>query len=76
MEKLSKTISLLQNNKFSIRYVKFAGNMYLNYTENMYFTYTFTYIERLVSAKVEKVLSLQKNDKKVTLLLIYDISGF
>ena len=26
--------------------------------------------------KVEKVLSLQRNDKKVTLLLIYHISGF
>ena len=33
----------------------------------MYFSYT----ERLASAKVGKVLSLKRNDKKVTLLLIY-----
>ena len=36
----------------------------------------FSYLERLASAKVEKVLSLQRNDKKVTLLLVYHISGF
>ena len=29
-----------------------------------------------VCIKVEKVLSLQRNDKKVILLLIYHISGF
>ena len=44
--------------------LKLSGNMYFSYTE------------RLALAKVEKVLSLQKNDKKVTLLLIYDISSF
>ena len=50
---------------FSIRELKFSGNMYSSYTE------------RLASAKVEKVYSLQRNDKKVTLLLIYHIiSGF
>ena len=49
---------------FSVRELKFSGNMY------------FSYLERLASAKVEKVLSLQRNDKKVTLLLIYDVSGF
>ena len=35
----------------------------------------FSYLERLAYAKVEKVLCLQRNGKKVTLLLIY-ISGF
>ena len=49
---------------FSLREVKFSDNM------------CFSYTERLASTKVEKVLSLQKNDKKVTLLLIYDLSGF
>ena len=49
---------------FSLREVKFSENM------------SFSYTERLASAKVGKVLSIQKNDKKVTLLLIYDISGF
>ena len=50
-------------------------NFYLKevkFSENMYFSYT----ERLASSKVEKVLSLQKNNKIVTSLLIYDISGF
>ena len=50
--------------KFSLKELKFSENMYYSYTE------------RLALAKVEKVLSLQRNDKKVTLLLIYDISGF
>ena len=49
---------------FFLREVKFSENMYFSYTE------------RLASAKVEKVLSLQKNDKKVTFLLTFDISGF
>ena len=49
---------------FSIRESKVSGNMY------------FSYLERLALAKVEKVLSLQRNDKKVTLFLIYHISGF
>ena len=44
----------------------------MEFSRNMYFSYT----ERLASAKVEKVLSLQRNSKIVTLLLIYDISGF
>ena len=38
---------------FSLRDSKFSGNMY------------FSYLERLALAKVEKVLSLQRNDKKV-----------
>ena len=50
--------------KFSLKELKFSENMYYSYTE------------RLASAKVEKVLSLQRNDKIVKLLLIYDISGF
>ena len=49
---------------FSLRELKFSGSMY------------FSYLERLASAKVEKVPSIQRNDKKVTLLLIYHISGF
>ena len=62
--KIEKNNFLLQNDKFSSREVRLGGNMYFSYTE------------RLALAKVEKVLSLQKNDKKVTLLLIYDISSF
>ena len=62
--KIEKNNFLLQNDKFSSREVRLGGNMYFSYTE------------RLALAKVEKVFSLQKNDKKVTLLLIYDISGF
>ena len=62
--KIEKNNFLLQNDKFSSREVRLGGNMYFSYTE------------RLALAKVEKVFSLQKNDKKVTLLLIYDISSF
>ena len=36
----------------------------------------FIYAERLASAKVEKALLLQRNDKKVTLLLIYHYLAF
>ena len=64
MEKLSKTIFSYKMIKNFLREVKFSENMYFSYTE------------RLASAKVEKVLSLQKNDKKVTFLLTFDISGF
>ena len=62
--KIEKNNFLLQNDKFSSREVRLGGNMYFSYTE------------RLALAKVEKVFFLQKNDKKVTLLLIYVISGF
>ena len=62
--KIEKNNFLLQNDDFSLRELKFSGNMYFSYTE------------RLTSAKVENVLWLQKNDKKVTLLLIYCIAGF
>ena len=62
--KIEKNNFLLQNDKFSSREVRLGGNMYYSYTE------------RLALAKVEKVFFLQKNDKKVTLLLIYVISGF
>ena len=48
---------------FSLRELKYSGNMYFSYTE------------RLASAKVKKVHSLQRNDKKVTFLLIYHLSG-
>ena len=62
--KIEKNNFLLQNDKFSSREVRLRGNMYFSYTE------------RLALAKVEKVFFLQKNDKKVTLLLIYVISDF
>ena len=63
LKKLRKTIFCYKIINFSPRELKFY---------NMYFSY----LERLVSARVEKVLSLQRNGKKVTLLLIYHISGF
>ena len=62
--KLRKTIFCYKMINFSLRDLKFSGNIYFSYTG------------RLASAKVEKVLWLQRNDKKVTLLLIYHISGF
>ena len=49
---------------FHLRELKFSGNIYFSYTE------------RLALAKVEKVLLLQGNDKKVTLLLICHTFGF
>ena len=49
---------------FSLRELGFSGNMYFSYTE------------RLALAKFEKDLLSQTNDKKVTLLLLYYISGF
>ena len=64
LEKLRKTIFCYKMINFSLRELKFSGNLY------------FSFIERPASAKTEKVLSLQRNDKKVTLLLIYHISGF
>ena len=64
LENLGKIIFCYKMINFSLRELKFSGNMY------------FSYLERLASAKLEKVLLLQKNDKKVTLLLIYHISGF
>ena len=44
----------------------------LKFPENMYFSYT----ETLASTKVEKVLSLLRNDKRITPLVIYHTSGF
>ena len=64
MKILRKTIFFYKMIKFSLKELKFSENMYYSYTE------------RLALAKVEKVLSLQRNYKIVTLLLIYDISGF
>ena len=64
IEKIEKKKSFCYEISFSLRELKFSGNMY------------FSYLERLPLAKVEKVLSLQRNDKKVTLLLIYHIPGF
>ena len=58
-KKLRKTIFCYKMIKFSLRELKFSGNMY------------FSYPERLASAKVEKVISLQRNDEKVTLFIIY-----
>ena len=51
--KIEKNNFLLQNHDFSLRELKCSGNMYFSYTE------------RLTSAKVENVLWLQRNDKKV-----------
>ena len=62
--KIEKNNFLLQNDDFSLRELEFSGNMYFSYTK------------RLTSAKIETVLWLQRNDKKVTLLLIYCIAGF
>ena len=64
LENLGKIIFYYKMINFSLRELKFSGNIY------------FSYLERLASAKLEKVLLLQRNDKKVTLLLIYHISGF
>ena len=64
LENLGKIIFCYKMINFSLRELKFSGNIY------------FSYLERLASAKLEKVLLLQRNDKKVTLLLIYHISGF
>ena len=61
LEKLRKTVFCYKMVNFALREFKFSGNT------AMYFSY----LERLASAKVEKVLSLQRNDKKVTPLLIY-----
>ena len=64
LEKLRKTVFCYKMINFSLRKLKFRGDMF------------FSYLERLASAKVEKVLLLHRNDKKVTLLLICHISGF
>ena len=64
LEKMRKTIFCYKMINFSLREWKFSGNLYSSY------------LERLALEKVEKVLLLQRNDKKVTLLLIYHISGF
>ena len=64
LEKLRKTTFCYKMINFSQRELKFSGNMHFSYTE------------RLASAKVEKVFWLQRNDKNVTLILIYHISGF
>ena len=64
VEKLRKTIFCYKMINFSLKELNFSGNMYFSYTE------------RLASTRVKKVILLQKNDKKVTLLLIYQISGF
>ena len=64
LEKLRKTIFCYKMINFLQGGLKLSGNMYFSYTE------------RLALAKVEKVLWLQKNDTKVTLLLIHHISSF
>ena len=63
LERLIKTIFCYTMFNFSLRELKFSGNMCLNYTE------------RLTSARIEKVLWLQENDKKVTMLLLKIYSG-
>ena len=64
LEKLRKTIFYYKMINFSPRESKFSGSKYFSFTE------------RLASARVEKVLWLQRNDEKVTFLLIYHLSGF
>ena len=64
IRKIEKNIFCYKMFNFSLRELKFSGNMLVSYTE------------RLASAKDEKVLLLQRNDKKVTLLLIYHTSQF
>ena len=46
---------LIKNKTQALRQLKFSGNMYFSYTE------------RLSSAKVEKVLLLQRNNKNYQL---------
>ena len=57
LEKLRKRIFCYKVINFSLSELKFSGNMY------------FSYPERLALVKVEKVLSWQRNDKKVTLYI-------
>ena len=52
IEKIEKNNFLLQNDQFFTKELNFSGNM------------CFSYTERLALAKVEKVLWLQRNDKK------------
>ena len=53
LEKLRKTAFCYKMINWSLRALKFSGNMYFSYTE------------RLASGKVENVLCLLRNDKKV-----------
>ena len=64
LENLRKALFCYKIINILLRELKFSRNMYIPFTE------------RLSSEKVEKILWLQKNDKKVTLLLIYYMSGF
>ena len=64
IEKLRKIIVCYKRIDFSLRELRLSGNIYFSYTE------------RLTLAKVEKVLLLQGNEKKVTLLLICHTFGF
>ena len=61
---IGKTFFCYKMINFSLKELKFSRNMY------------FSYPERFASAKVEKDLSLQRNYNKVTLILMYHISGF
>ena len=62
--KIQKNYFLLQNDQIFTKGVE------------IFRKHVFQLPERLASAKVERVLWLQRNDRKVTLLLIYHISGF
>ena len=62
-KKIKKHFFVTKMTSFPLRELKFSGHIYFSYTE------------RLASAKVEKVLGLQRNSKKVTLLPIYHING-
>ena len=52
IENIEKNNFLLQNDQFFTKELNFSGNM------------CFSYTERFALAKVEKVLWLQRNDKK------------
>ena len=63
IKKLRKTIFSYKMMDFSLMELTFSRNLFLSCAE------------MLASAKVQKGLLLQKNDKKVTLLLFYRIFG-
>ena len=70
-EALLWTSEKFRKTSFCYKMINFLPSE-LKFSENLYFSYT----ERLALAKVKKVLPLERSDKKVTLLLIYHISGF
>ena len=64
--KIEKNNFLLQNDQFCSKGVEIFKKHVVN----------ISYTGKLPLAKVKKVLLLQRNDEKVTFLLIYHLSGF